>query len=183
MNVSDHCILLLAVMQGTIRKWVDRDRANGFLLPCSSKKEQTMKRFTLILSVVLLGVAHHSVAQQKVDIKGITSNVKMEEVIYGHLADLNGKFKFRVSELSFEPGAHLGAHHHAGPGIRYVVSGRLTFVQAGKETIYQAGDFFYESGNVVHTAHNKSKQPLRVVFFEILPAQWASPSVIPPRSF
>ena len=149
----------------------------------SSRKEKTMKRFMLILSVFLLGVAHHSVAQEKVDIKGITSSVKMEEVIYGHLTDLNGKFKFRVSELTFAPGAHVGAHHHAGPGIRYVVSGKLTFIQAGKETIYQTGDFFYESGNVVHTAVNRSTSPVRVIFFELLPAQWTSPSVSSPRAF
>ena len=142
-----------------------------------------MKRFAPILFAALLSLPGHSVAQEKVDAKGIASSVKIEEAISGHLPELNGKFKFRVTEVTFEPGAYLGAHHHAGPGVRFVVSGRLTFVQAGKETIYQAGDFFYESGNVVHTAQNKTKSPVRVIFFEVLPTQWTSPSVIPPKSF
>ena len=139
-----------------------------------------MNRYVLILAVGLLGASHHALAQQKVDAKGLTASVKMEEVVYGHLTELNGKF--RVTEVTFEPGAHLGAHHHAGPGIRFVASGTLTFAQAGKEITYRAGDFFYESGNVVHTAHNKTKLPVRVMFFEILPVQWTSPSVVPPGS-
>jgi quercetin dioxygenase-like cupin family protein len=142
-----------------------------------------MKPLVAILVAAMLCSAGHSAAQQKVDARGIASSVKIEEAISGHLPELNGKFKFRVTEVTFEPGAHLGAHHHAGPGIRYVASGRLSFIQAGKETIYQTGDYFYESGNVVHTAQNKTKSPVRIIFFEVLPAQWASPSVIPPKTF
>ena len=142
-----------------------------------------MKRLEPILLAVLLCLPGHPAAQEKVEAKGIAASVKLEELIYGHLADLNGKFKLRATEVIFEPGAYLGAHHHTGPGIRYVVSGSLTFIQAGKETIYKKGDFFYESGNVVHTAQNRTKLPVRVIFFEVLPAQWSSPSVIPPKTF
>jgi quercetin dioxygenase-like cupin family protein len=139
-----------------------------------------MKRFAPALFAAVLA-AEHSFAQQKVESAGITSQVKVEEVISGHLTELNGRFKLRVSEVILEPGAHLGAHHHAGPGTRYVVSGTLTFVQAGKATLYKAGDSFYESGNVVHTAHNKTSSPVRVMFFEILPADLAGSSIILPR--
>ena len=142
-----------------------------------------MRRLMPLLFVALLNVADQSAAQHKVDTKGITPKVKLEEVISGHLAELNGKFKLRVSELTFEPGGSLGEHHHAGPGIRFVASGKLTFTQAGTSTIYQAGDYFYESGNVVHTAVNKTKSPVRVVFVEILPADWRGPSVIPPKAY
>lgn len=141
-----------------------------------------MKRLAPLIFAALVHVADQSVAQEKVEIRGITSSVKLEEVVYGHLADINGKFKLRVTELTFEPGASLGAHHHVGPGIRFVASGKLTFAQPGKATIYKAGDYFYESGNVVHTAHNDTKTPVRVVFVEILPAQWVGPSVIPPKT-
>ena len=51
-----------------------------------------------------------------------------------------------------------------------------------KATIYKAGDFFYESGNIVHTAENKAKAPVRIVFFEVLPVQWTGVSVIEPKS-
>jgi hypothetical protein len=59
-----------------------------------------MKRFTPLFFVVLLTVADQSVAQPKVEAKGITSKVKLEEVIYGHLVELNGKFKLRVTEVT-----------------------------------------------------------------------------------
>jgi quercetin dioxygenase-like cupin family protein len=62
-----------------------------------------------------------------------------------------------------------------------VLSGKVTFTQGGRATVYQAGDYFFESGNIAHTAENKTKQPLRVLFFEILPADWAGSAVIPPR--
>jgi quercetin dioxygenase-like cupin family protein len=145
--------------------------------------EKTMKRFALLLFVMLLSGADHSAAQTKVEARGITSKVGIEEVISGHLIELNGKFKLRASEVTFAPGADLGAHHHVGPGIRYVLSGRLTFTQAGKTTIYQAGDYFFESGNVAHTAQNNTKLALRILFIEILPADWAGATVIPPKAF
>jgi len=142
-----------------------------------------MKTLTLLLLAVLLTVADQPAAQHVPDIKVITAKVKLEEVVSGHLAELNGKYKLRVTEVIFEPGGHLGEHHHAGPGIRFVASGMLTFTQAGQVTIYRAGDYFFESGNVVHTAHNKTRSPARAVFFEILPAEWTSSSVIPPKAY
>ena len=63
-----------------------------------------------------------------------------------------------------------------------MVSGTLTFSQAGKSIAYSAGDVFDESGNVVYTAYNKAKTPLRLLFFEVLPAEWTGPSVILPKA-
>jgi quercetin dioxygenase-like cupin family protein len=137
----------------------------------------------MLLLLALLQFSAGAIAQHKVESVGITPAVKLEEVISGHLTELNGKFKLRVTELTFAPGASLGVHHHAGPGVRLVLSGELSFVQAGKTTIYRAGDYFYESGNVVHTASNASKAPVRVAFFEVLAVQWSGPSVTPPRAY
>ena len=142
-----------------------------------------MKRLAPLLLVILLSGADHSAAQTKVESTGIASKVRLEEAISGHLAELNGKFKLRATEVTFAPEAALGVHHHVGPGIRYVLSGKLTFTQAGKTTSYQAGDYFYESGNIAHTAENRTKLPLRVLFVEILPADWAGAAVIPPKAY
>lgn len=142
-----------------------------------------MTRFLPLLLVALLSVADHSGAQLPVDAKGITSKVKLEEVISGHLVELNGKFKLRATEVTIAPAGHLGVHHHGGPGIRYVISGKLTFTQGGKTTTYSAGDYFYESGNIAHTARNDTKAPLRLAFIELLPAGWAGPTVIPPKAY
>jgi quercetin dioxygenase-like cupin family protein len=64
-----------------------------------------------------------------------------------------------------------------------VTAGELTFIQAGKEMVYRPGDYFYESGNVVHTAENRTKAPVRVTFFEILPVDWSGPTVILPKAY
>jgi quercetin dioxygenase-like cupin family protein len=140
-----------------------------------------MMRFTLLLLVALLGGADRLAAQETVEVRGITSVIKLEGVVYGHLPELNGKFKMRATEVTFAPDAYLGVHHHVGPGIRYVLSGEVTFTEGGRATIYKAGDYFFETGNVAHTAQNKTQQPLRVLFVEILPKDWSAPTVILPK--
>src|SRR5581483_10649167 len=98
-----------------------------------------MIRLAPLICVALVGGADRSMAQDKVEMRGVTSTIKLEEVVYGHLLALNGKFKLRATEVTFAPGGHLGAHHHVGPGVRYVLSGEVTFTEGGQVTIYRAG--------------------------------------------
>jgi quercetin dioxygenase-like cupin family protein len=118
-------------------------------------KEKTMRRFTLLLLVALLGGTDRLAAQETVETRGITSEIKIDEVIFGHLTELNGKFKLRATELTFAPDGYVGVHHHVGPGIRYVISGELTFAEGGQETIYKAGEYYFETGNLAHTAQKR----------------------------
>lgn len=141
-----------------------------------------MVRFTLLLFVALLGAAGRLAAQESVEMRGITSTVKLEEVVFGHLTELNGKYKMRATEVTFAPGGYLGVHHHVGPGIRYVLSGEVTFTEGGRATVYKAGEYFFETGNLAHTAENKSDMPLRLLFVELLPKNWAAPTVIAPSA-
>ena len=141
-----------------------------------------MMRFTLLLFLALLSGANRLAAQEKVEVRGVTSEVKIEEVTFGHLSELNGKFKLRATELTFAPGAFIGAHHHIGPGIRYIISGELTFIEGGQSTIYKAGEYYYETGNLAHSAENKTNLPLRILVMEIIPKNWSGPAMIPPRS-
>jgi quercetin dioxygenase-like cupin family protein len=143
--------------------------------------EKAMVRFTLLFFVVLLIGADRSAAQGNVEVRGITSQVKLDEVIFGHLAEINGKFKMRATEVNFAPAGYLGVHHHVGPGIRYVLSGEVTFTEGGQSTTYKAGDYFFETGNLAHTAQNQTTQPLRILFVEILPKDWAAPTIILPK--
>ena len=127
-----------------------------------------MMRFTLLLFMVLLSGTGRLAAQEKVEARSITPVIKLDEVIFGHLNELNGKFKMRATEVTFAPDGYLGVHHHVGPGIRYVLSGELTFTEGGHVTVYKAGDYFFETGNLAHTAHNKTNLPLRILFVENL---------------
>jgi quercetin dioxygenase-like cupin family protein len=146
--------------------------------------ERAMMRITLLLLpvVALFGGADRSAAQEKVEVRGITSVIKLDEVLFGHLTELNGKFKIRATEFTLEPGAYLGVHHHVGPGVRYVISGELTFTEGGQATIYKAGDYYFETGNLAHTAENKTNLPLRVLVVDILPKDWMGTAVIPPKA-
>ena len=148
----------------------------------SKGMEKTMRRFTLLLLVALLGGTDRLAAQETVETRSVTSVIKIDEVIFGHLTELNGKFKLRATELTFAPGGYVGVHHHVGPGIRYIISGELTFTEGGQDTVYKAGEYYFETGNIVHTAHNKTNLPLRVLVVEILPKDWTAPAMIPPRS-
>ncbi len=140
-----------------------------------------MTRFALLLVLALLGGGSLLTAQEKVETRGITAAVKLEEVIYGHLHELNGKFKLRASEVTIAPGGFLGVHHHVGPGVRYVLSGEVAFTEGGQTTVFRAGDYFFETGNLAHTAENKGKEPLRILFVEIIPKDWTAPTIIPPK--
>ena len=46
-----------------------------------------MVRFTLLLFVALLGAAGRLAAQESVEMRGITSAVKLEEVVLGNLTE------------------------------------------------------------------------------------------------
>jgi quercetin dioxygenase-like cupin family protein len=87
----------------------------------------------------------------------------------------------RATEFTFAPDAYLGVHHHVGPGVRYVISGELIFTEGGQETVYKAGDSYFETGNLAHTAQNKTKLPLRVLAVEIIPKDWTGPTVVAPK--
>ena len=137
-------------------------------------------RLMLVLLLMLLGGVGR-LAAQSVEARGISSEIKLEEVVFGHLAEINGKFKMRATEVTFAPGAYLGVHHHVGPGIRYVLSGEVAFAEGGQTTIYKTGDYFFETGNLAHTAQNNTTQPLRILFVEILPKDWSAPTVIAPK--
>lgn len=142
-----------------------------------------MKRLTLVVFVALLHVAGYSSAQQKVPIdrKGETGAVKLEQVISGYLTDINGKYKLRVSESNYGPGGSIGEHHHVGPGIRYLVSGEWTRVGEGKTETRKAGEYWYSSGDTTGSASNKGNSPVRLIVFEILPADLKGGSAIPPK--
>ena len=140
-----------------------------------------MRHFMVLLSLVLLGGTDLP-AQEIVEARGVTSEVKIEDVIFGHLTELNGKFKLRATELTFAPDGYVGVHHHIGPGIRYVISGEVTFAEGGQETVYKAGEYYFETGNLAHTARNKTSLPLRVLVVEIIPKDWTAPAMIAPKS-
>ncbi len=127
------------------------------------------------------GTAPAGTSPVRVDTKGLTARIRFEQVVSGPLAEVNGRYKLRVTELTLAPGGHVGEHNHVGPGIRQVTEGRMTYVLPDRTVVYGPGDFFFESGDVNHTVHNKTDAPMVHLLFELLPADLSGPSLIPVR--
>lgn len=111
--------------------------------------------------------------------RGQHGTVKLDHLVAGHLAELNDRYRLRVTEGTCDPAGSIGEHHHVGPGIRCVTAGELNYEQADRPTVYRAGDGFFESGDASHTAHNRTGQPTVLLNFELLPPQWSASSAIP----
>lgn len=138
-----------------------------------------LRTITLVVVIAALGsgVAH---AQQKVEIKGQSAKAKISHVVSGKLSELNGKYQLRAVEATFAPGGSVGPHNHAGPGIRCITGGEMTYISAdGKTTVYKAGDCFYEAGDESHSVRNATDKPLVLLNFEIVPASVSGGSIIP----
>ena len=118
-----------------------------------------------ILLFLLISFAQNT----HVETKGVQPVQHFEQVILGHITDLNGKYKFRVSEVTYQPGGYVGDHNHAGPGVRVIMAGEFTYVKGDKTTIYKAGDEFFEPGDMTHRAYNRGNTILKVMNIEILP--------------
>lgn len=140
-----------------------------------------MKLFaSAVIFVALVLATNTASAQQKaVEKSGQHSKLKLEQVLAGHLQELNGKYKLRVTEVTYDPGGFIGTHHHSGPGIRCIISGELSYEQPDRTTIFKQSDCFFESGDIAHTAHNLTEKPVVLLNFELLPASWPESSVIP----
>jgi quercetin dioxygenase-like cupin family protein len=103
-------------------------------------------------------------------LKGFHAKVVATLAEFGHLAELNGKYQLRVTQVTYDPEGMMGQHHHLGPGLRCVTQGELTYTMEGKTTVYRAGDCFTETGDVSHDSVNLGKTPIVLWNFEILPA-------------
>jgi len=62
----------------------------------------------------------------QVEMKDVEPVQRFEQVISGHVTDLNRKYKFRVTEVTYQPGGYVGDHNHAGPGVRVIMAGEFT---------------------------------------------------------
>jgi quercetin dioxygenase-like cupin family protein len=140
-----------------------------------------MNRF-MLLAALLCPFGAYAQQGGAVERRDVDAKAKLESVVAGYLPELNGKYKLRVSELTFKPGGFVGEHHHLAPGMRVVTAGELTFVQGDKTTIYKTGDVFYEPGNVTHTAYNRTNAPVVLLSFEIVPIDLKGSTQVLPKA-
>lgn len=144
-------------------------------------KVQWASVFVAVLLMLIAFAAGSSLAQPEpaaVERTGIEAELKIEELVSGNLTELNGAYKLRAALVTYEPGGHIGNHHHAGPGLRCVFEGQLTYVQEGVSRVFGPGDCFYEPGNVDHHARNAGEAQVKLFNFQILPKDWEGSSAI-----
>jgi len=87
-------------------------------------------------------------------------------VIEQQLPRMDGsRLKLSVYEVTYQPGGFSAPHRHTCPVIGYVTSGALRSQSAGgPETIYKAGDAFYEEANRAHLVSADASKMVPVTF-------------------
>jgi quercetin dioxygenase-like cupin family protein len=145
-----------------------------------------MARDTCIAAVLFcslgLSAPGHPAEQLNVDTQGVTAKILYEAPIDGgHLPELKGKYKLRVTEISIGAGGHVGDHNHVGPGIRQMTAGEMEYIMPHGTRIYRAGDFFFETGDISHRVLNKTGISNTHLLFEILPVGLQGASLILPK--
>lgn len=146
----------------------------------------TTNRLTFCLSgmlcLALASFTVHAAEPLKVDTRGVSAKILYEAPITGgHMPELKGKYKMRITEISIGPGGHVGDHNHLGPGIRQMTDGEMEYILPDKTVIYRKGDFFFETGDISHRVNNKTAVPNAHLLFEILPMDVKGASLILPR--
>lgn len=138
--------------------------------------------------IVLIALATPAAAQQgqseslRVDTAGVVAQILFEAVIDGgHVPELVGRYKLRVTEIAIGPGGHVGDHNHLGPGIRQMTEGSMEYLLPDKTVTYSLGDFFFETGDVSHRVEDVSGAVSKHLLFEVLPIEVDGASLILPR--
>ncbi len=121
-------------------------------------------------AALLCVLSTHAAQADGVDLKGFHAKALAELSDLGHLSELNGKYKIRVTQVTMDEAGYMHAHHHVGPGIRCMVSGEMAYAIGGKTMVYKAGDCFTETGAQTHESSNVGKEPVVLLNFELLPA-------------
>lgn len=125
-----------------------------------------MKPFRLWIAPVAIAASallpcHDSAAQSPPAQVHTTLSRALPQLDGAHL-------KVTVVEVTYAPGGSSRPHSHPCPVIGYIAEGAIRYQVKGEpETIYKAGDSFYEAPNGVHqiSANASDKEPARLVAY------------------
>lgn len=94
----------------------------------------------------------------------------LKEKLIERLVELPDKhFNILVRTVEWPVGYKSKPHTHAGPGPRYVLSGKVRIDDAGTIGEYEGGQSFWHAGGFPHTAENIASTPSKVLIIELLP--------------
>jgi len=89
-----------------------------------------------------------------------------------------GDWILRCDRVDFPPGGIAYTHTHPGPGIRYLLHGRLDVTTVGHSSSYAPGGAWFESGPAPVLAESSQHNPTAFVRVLVLPAEWAGKRTI-----
>jgi hypothetical protein len=78
----------------------------------------------------------------------------------------------RCDRVDFPPGGVAYLHTHPGPGIRYLLRGRIEISALGESTTYEAGGAWFEAGPDPVRAAASPHDETSFVRVMVLPAEW-----------
>ena len=87
--------------------------------------------------------------------------------------DPSAEWVLRCDRVDFPPGGVAYTHTHPGPGIRYLLHGRLDVTTDGRTASYAPGDAWFEAGPEPVLAESSQDEPTAFVRVLLLPAEWA----------
>lgn len=116
----------------------------------------------IIWTAFLLAILSVSAAPQ-------ASPAQVRTALAHALPQLDGShLKVTVVEVVYPPGGASKPHTHGCPVVGYIAQGAIRYQIKGEpETIFQAGDSFYEAANGVHqiSANASQTEPAKLVAF------------------
>lgn len=94
----------------------------------------------------------------------------VKKIFIEQTVDLPSKnFNTKVRTVEWPVGFKSAEHTHRGPGPRYVLTGTVIITENGIGKQYSAGEVFWHSGGIPHTAENVDTVPTKVLIIEMLP--------------
>jgi quercetin dioxygenase-like cupin family protein len=107
--------------------------------------------------------------QVRSDVQHAEKSERARILVVEALPKMDGAhLKTTLVEVNYGPGEASAPHSHPCPVIGYVVAGSLrTQVRGEAETVYKAGESFYEAANGVHavSANASATEPAKLVAF------------------
>lgn len=91
-----------------------------------------------------------------------------------------GELKVTVLEVEYGPGGSSSPHRHPCAVIGYVIDGEFhSQTEGGPDTVYRAGESFYEAPNAVHLISANASDRNRVRFTASFICDTDAPLTVP----
>ncbi len=120
-----------------------------------------MKPKLILTALFLAMISSHALPQ--------STPATVRPLLSHELPQLDGShLKITVVEVAYAPGGASKPHSHGCPVVGYVTQGAIRYQVKGEpETIYKAGDSFYEAANGVHqvSANASQTEPAKLIAY------------------